>query len=363
MLALLSGCAADHRAQISAPQEAAQYRAHARADYTPPGPPEDPWGPYITEAAVRFDLPERWVRQVIRTESGGKQYHGGVLTVSPVGAMGLMQLMPQTYDEVAARYNLGDDPYDPHNNILAGTAYLREMYDAFGSPGFLAAYNGGPSRLEGYLTNNRPLPLETRRYVAMIAPAIAGVYPNVRSPAEQLAVNYLPTNIPAGPRYPRHTAYALAARDRRAHQANVRYAMADRRGGAHTPPPHPVISPANSAMEVAEAPDPRPIRGSKSRLNFIGTAQASEAVPHDTGHGWGVQVGAFGDAGQARTAAGHAQGVVGHAQPMVASVHSHGTTLYRARLLGLTRNDAEAACQKLSHGHGSCVVVSPATEN
>ena len=94
----------------------------------------------------------------MHTESGGHEYAAnGVLITSPVGAMGLMQLMPETYDEVRARYGLSDDAFDPHNNILAGTAYLREMYDAFGSPGFLAAYNGGPARLEDYLTHNRPL--------------------------------------------------------------------------------------------------------------------------------------------------------------------------------------------------------------
>ena len=42
-------------------------------------------------------------------------------------------------------------PTIPHNNILAGTAYMREMYDVYGSPGFLAAYNAGPRRLDDYL--------------------------------------------------------------------------------------------------------------------------------------------------------------------------------------------------------------------
>ena len=88
--------------------------------------------------------------------------------------MGLMQVMPETYDELRARYSLGDDPFDPHDNILAGAAYLREMYDIYGSPGFLAAYNAGPHRLDDYLSNNRPLPDETRRYVAMIGPNIVG---------------------------------------------------------------------------------------------------------------------------------------------------------------------------------------------
>jgi soluble lytic murein transglycosylase-like protein len=41
------------------------------------------------------------------------------------GAMGLMQIMPKTWTELRARHGLGADPYDPHDNILAGTAYIR----------------------------------------------------------------------------------------------------------------------------------------------------------------------------------------------------------------------------------------------
>ena len=115
-----------------------------------PGPADDPWGPYIAEASKRFDVPERWIREVMRQESGGRLFgRNGDLVTSHAGAMGLMQVMPGTYDELRVRYpDLGDDPYDPHNNILAGTAYLREMYDIYGSPGFLAAYNAGPGRVE-----------------------------------------------------------------------------------------------------------------------------------------------------------------------------------------------------------------------
>jgi D-alanyl-D-alanine carboxypeptidase len=88
--------------------------------YPPPGPPDDPWGPYVREAAERFRVPGRWVRAVMHQESGGEQQ-----ATSPVGAMGLMQVMPATYEGLRERYQLGDDPYDPHNNILAGTAYIR----------------------------------------------------------------------------------------------------------------------------------------------------------------------------------------------------------------------------------------------
>jgi hypothetical protein len=62
--------------------------------------------------------------------------------------------------------------FDPRDNILAGAAYLREMYDRFGSPGFLAAYNAGPARYAEHLATGRPLPRETRAYMATLAPLI-----------------------------------------------------------------------------------------------------------------------------------------------------------------------------------------------
>ncbi len=207
LLALLAACSGQ-APHSSSKQEAARYAAHARGNYVPPGPPEDPWGPYVREAGKRFDVPELWIRAVMRVEFGGNQYQNGQLITSSAGAMGLMQVMPETYDELQSRYNLGDDPFNPHDNILAGTAYLREMYDIYGSPGFLAAYNAGPRRLDDYLSNNRSLPDETRRYVAMIGPNIVGVYPNSRSPAEDYAMNALPIDIPRGTRYGRATQVA-----------------------------------------------------------------------------------------------------------------------------------------------------------
>jgi hypothetical protein len=207
LLALLAACAGQG-SHVSSQREAARYAARARGNYVPPGPPEDPWGPYIHEAGQRFDVPETWIRSVMRVESGGNQYQNGQLITSSAGAMGLMQVMPETYDELHDRYSLGDDAFDPHNNILAGAAYMREMYDIYGSPGFLAAYNAGPRRLDDYLSNNRPLPDETRRYVAMIGPDIVGVYPSSRSPAEDYAMNALPIDIPPGTRYGRATQLA-----------------------------------------------------------------------------------------------------------------------------------------------------------
>ncbi len=122
---------------------------------------------HIADVAERFDLPSHWIRAVISVESAGDP-----LAVSSAGAMGLMQVMPDTWGELRAAHGLGDDPFEPRDNILAGAAYLRAMYDRFGSPGFLAAYNAGPGRYAEHLAKGRPLPRETREYLAVLAPMI-----------------------------------------------------------------------------------------------------------------------------------------------------------------------------------------------
>ena len=121
----------------------------------------------VAEAAQRFDIPATWIRAIMRVESGGN-----VRALSAKGAMGLMQIMPETWSRLRERYALGGDPYDPRTNILAGTAYLREMFDRYGSPGFLAAYNAGPGRYDDYRASGLALPVETRTYLAALLPMI-----------------------------------------------------------------------------------------------------------------------------------------------------------------------------------------------
>nr|WP_051069180.1 lytic transglycosylase domain-containing protein [Mesorhizobium metallidurans] len=128
----------------------------------------DPFGAHISEASHRFGVPTAWIRAIMRKESAGD-----ARAVSSAGARGLMQIMPGTWDDLRARWSLGRDPFDPRDNIMAGTAYLRELHDRYGSPGFLAAYNAGPARYESYLAG-RPLPAETRAYVETLAPLIGG---------------------------------------------------------------------------------------------------------------------------------------------------------------------------------------------
>ena len=127
----------------------------------------DPFTAFVAEASQRFGVPVSWIRAVMHAESG-EDIHA----ISPKGAMGLMQIMPRTWAELRARHGLGANPYDPRDNILAGAAFLRELHDRYGSPGFLAAYNAGPGRYEDHLATGRPLPDETRAYVAAIATLI-----------------------------------------------------------------------------------------------------------------------------------------------------------------------------------------------
>jgi soluble lytic murein transglycosylase-like protein len=148
--------------------------------------PDGRWSAQVAEASSRFGIPEAWIRRVIRAESGGRAFRNGRPVVSSAGAMGLMQLMPATWSEVRARLGLGRDPFDPRDNILAGTFYLRAMYDRFGYPGLFAAYHAGPSRYAAYLAGDRALPAETRAYVAATAPLGRRATPGAQGPPAAL---------------------------------------------------------------------------------------------------------------------------------------------------------------------------------
>lgn len=361
LLTVLAACG--HPAQQTSLNESAQYAAHARHDYTPPGPPEDPWGPYIREASARYDIPEQWIRALMHVESGGKEFINGQLVTSGAGAMGLMQVMPATYDMLRDRYNLGDDPYDPHDNIMAGVAYMREMYDIYGTPGFLAAYNAGPARLDDYLSNLRPLPNETRHYVAMIAPALQGIYPNNRSSADMLAYNALPTKIPPGRRYARGVMMA-----------------SNGRGGGHAPQkapievaqlPDPHRRGAAATQQVALLVPPPPPPPPHGGFRLIAPANAAESTAVRGGAvaagQWAIQIGAFNSQAiahaqlqQARTHAGHELRV---AHPHVSSVRQGRKVLWRARMTGMSRDTARQACENITHSRGTCIVLSPEAQS
>ncbi len=444
LLCSLAACGAN----TTRPGPTASYSG-ARS-YDPPGPPSDPWGPYIREASRRFDVPDRWIREVMRQESGGR-----ATATSPVGAMGLMQVMPGTYRELQARYALGDDPYHPYDSIMAGTAYIREMYDLYGSPAFLAAYNAGPRRLENYLYNRGSLPNETRNYVARIGPGVLRASPVRRAPPEVYAAAEIPVRVPAGPRRMDGGTMMALQEQRDLREQNARYARlpdpepatailtaarsvpviaapvavtsgsvvamepipdgstpggqqalsesaarsgtvlagfdqssTERRVIAGAMEPIPDGSTPEGALALAESasrmspqtlpagPLARPVysptasRGNVGniaplpmvtprRLALVGSAQAATLSPNlrpvvaNTGASWAVQVGAFSDERQARSAA---ESVGGAGRVQVQPVRVGRSTLFRARVVGMTQGAAQQACGRV---RGPCIVLSP----
>lgn len=113
--------------------------------------------PLIEKYATKYDLDPWLVRGVIQVESN---FHPGAM--SPVGAGGLMQLMPGT-----ASYLGCQDRFDPEQNIAAGARYLRMMLDRFGDTDLMiAAYNAGPGNVERY--GGVPPFAETQRYVVKV---------------------------------------------------------------------------------------------------------------------------------------------------------------------------------------------------
>ncbi|MGH6617132.1 lytic transglycosylase domain-containing protein [Sphingomonas sp.] len=140
------------------------------------------WRPYIAEASARFGIPVAWIERVMRAESRGRPLSDGRPIRSPKGAIGLMQLMPGTWAEMRANLRLGPDPDAPRDNILAGTFYLRLMYDRFGYPGCFAAYNAGPGRYTAWLAGTMSLPQETTAYLSAVG-ASAATTPRANAPS------------------------------------------------------------------------------------------------------------------------------------------------------------------------------------
>lgn len=140
------------------------------------------WRPYVAEASRRFGVPAVWIERVMRAESNGQTLLNGRPIRSRAGAIGLMQLIPETWSDIRRMLGLGPDPDDPRDNIFAGTFYLRMMYDRFGYPGMFAAYNAGPARYAAHLANGTALPTETITYLQAMGGVSSGA---VRSVVQQ----------------------------------------------------------------------------------------------------------------------------------------------------------------------------------
>ncbi len=123
----------------------------------------------IAAESSRAELPIEFVLAVIQIESSGYNF-----AVSPVGAMGLMQLVPATAEGVGRRIGLRwvgpATLFDPVFNVRLGVVYLRELIDRYGSvPTALAAYNWGPTRIAERLRREEPVP-------ALYAQRVLSVY-------------------------------------------------------------------------------------------------------------------------------------------------------------------------------------------
>jgi D-alanyl-D-alanine carboxypeptidase len=378
LLLALTGCGGSPAQHKRARYDPSRY-------YPPPGTPSDPWGPYIHEASARFGVPELWIRRVMRQESGGQQD-----VISWAGAMGLMQVMPDTYDGLRGRYNLGNDPFDPHNNILAGTAYLREMYDRFGAPGFLAAYNAGPNRLDLYLSNGTPLPLETVNYVSSIAPLLgpdtpmSGPLAVYAGRTTWTAARATPAECdpdaafnPDGPCTKLRTVVAqpvVVATAAPAPVYTASYGQPACDPDAAYDPTHPCQpQPAPPAAVVAQPlPQPEPAR----RTDYVAVArpiqermaQPAAFIPGPPPGRWAIQVGAFANLATAQAAAENARSalpeILRTAKIVLPATTPFGSQVaFRARLFGLSASDAADACSRLSGQGTACLTVPPTRDS
>lgn len=126
------------------------------------------YDPIIAKASNRFGVPEERIRAVMSVESNGQPW-----ARSPKGAAGLMQVMPGTYTDLARRHGLGPDRFNPVDNIMAGTAYLGEMYDQFQNwDEATMAYNMGPGRAMRVRNGTATVPPETRAYLPKVNAAL-----------------------------------------------------------------------------------------------------------------------------------------------------------------------------------------------
>jgi D-alanyl-D-alanine carboxypeptidase len=411
VLALLAGCAGNsYRTASEAPSYAPTHY------YPPPGPPDDPWGPYINEASARFQIPGQWIRAVMQQESGGEEQ-----AVSDVGAMGLMQLMPETYQGLQAQYGLGADPFNPENNILAGGAYIQQMYQRYGAPGFLAAYNAGPGDVDEYLAGNGSLPDETVNYLADVTPnlgtqvAFSGPFANYQAgSAGQVApsaADFASGCNPNAAYDPDHPCTAAAQTSVvQGQPAIVASASSGTCNGDNAyDPDAPCSSSGGCDADNAYDPDspcsptqPQQVQAQPGQAEPVQTAavpdcgssavfnpacpasvlasveQAPPPAPQQTAPAvyqpasastsgkWGIQVGAFTNAGLAQSVAESARGeiasVAGNATVAVGQTTPFGgNVLYQARLIHLSKQAAVQACSALNRRQLPCVVVKPAS--
>jgi D-alanyl-D-alanine carboxypeptidase len=336
--------------------------------------------------------------------------------------MGLMQIEPETYQDLQSQYGLGADPFDPHNNILAGAAYINEMYQRYGAPGFLAAYNAGPENVDAYLNGSSSLPDETVNYLAMVTPnlgtqvAFSGPFANYQAGAAG-QVTPTPADFASGcdenaaydPDHPcTATAQTSVIQGQPAIMASASAGTCDADnaydpddpcsadGSCNTNAAYDPDSPCTPAqappVQTAQAqpaptqlaqttpPPSQPDCGSSAVFNpacpasVIASVDSAPPPPSQaayqpvapaTPENWGIQVGAFESAGLAQNVAQNAlaqlSSIVENASVAVSSTTPFGgNILYQARLIHLSAQQAVQACSALNNRQLPCVVVRPA---
>jgi hypothetical protein len=181
----------------NAPPSTASERRESSAQ---PPPTADDVCRALDQSAAENGLPVEFFARVIWQES-----RFDAQAVSPKGAEGIAQFMPQT-----ASWHGLSNPFDPIEALRHSAAYLRELLDRFGNLGLAAAaYNAGPGRVSAWLASHRALPAETRNYVALVTGWTADEWAS-SSPPEKAE-----TTIPQGVPCTRLANLILAAKQER----------------------------------------------------------------------------------------------------------------------------------------------------
>ena len=145
---------------------------------------------FAKRAAERHSLPTNFFLRLIRQESGFNRN-----SVSPAGAMGIAQFMPQTARERGLK-----NPFNPEEALPKSAELLKDLWGEFGSLGLAAAaYNAGPQRVHDWLSGRSSLPLETRHYVK----AITGEWPDAWASSVHPIPNFTIDSWSRIPRKPR----------------------------------------------------------------------------------------------------------------------------------------------------------------
>src|SRR5215467_6124616 len=169
----------------SPPPAAAKPAAAPDTTIAPHPPTADDICRALEQDAADNDLPVEFFARVIWQES-----RFNARAVSSKGALGIAQFMPRT-----AEFRGVADPFDPIDALKHSASYLHDLRAQFGNLGLAAAaYNAGPGRVAAWLSNKRPLPGETRNYVAIVTGSRADEWASASPPKNSQTA--LPTGIP-----------------------------------------------------------------------------------------------------------------------------------------------------------------------